>query len=73
MASKNRHWNIVKILVNLGACVNIPTSSDWYSVHAAIEDSDEEWLHFFMNNGVDIYGYAGIKSTDKVFEFVKCL
>ena len=67
MASKSRDWSMVKHLVELGACVNIPTSSEFYPVHACIEDADEDMLSFFMVKGVDIYGYTKINSTEKVF------
>ncbi|XP_066934318.1 uncharacterized protein [Clytia hemisphaerica] len=57
MACKARDWETAYLLIEMEACVNIPTSSEWYPVHAALEDHNEEMLDVFMNNGVDIYGY----------------
>ena len=57
MACKKRNWPAAILLIDMGACVNIPTSSEWLPVHAALEDQNEEMLDKFINNGVDIYGY----------------
>lgn len=66
IASKSRRWEIVEILVNLKACVNIPTSSEWRPVHAAIEDENMIRLRYFMDNGVDIFDQQKFTDDEEV-------
>ena len=67
LAAKKRNWELVKLLNDeLNACINIPTSSGWYVVHAAIEDNDLETLEHLMKKGVDIYGINRLKPTEEV-------
>ena len=65
-AAKKREWETVKWLISNGACVNMPSSSDWYPVYAALKDSNLEMLELFMKKGVDIYGYKKITNNDEV-------
>ena len=60
-------------MCNLGACVNIPTSSEWYAVHAALEDKNEKMLKFFMEKGVDIYGVTTMNVSEEVILFYSAI
>ena len=60
---------MVNMLISMKACVNIPTSSEWYPVHAALEDQNEQMLDKFMDSGVDIYGYKSISTSKEVGMF----
>ena len=65
-AAKKREWETVKWLILNGACVNMPSSSKWYPVYAALKDSNLEMLELFMKKGVDIYEYKKITNNDEV-------
>eukprot|EP00111_Clytia_hemisphaerica_P016832 TCONS_00049917-protein len=66
LACRQRSWRMVNLLLDLKACVNIPTSSEWYPVHASLEDENEKMLDRFMDSGVDIYGYKSIKTSKEL-------
>ena len=67
-AAKKREWETVKWLIFNGACVNMPSSSGWYPVYAALKDSNLEMLELFMKKGVDIYGYKKITNNHEVIK-----
>ena len=48
-AANRRQWDTVEWLILNGACVNMPNSSKWYPVYAALEDSNLEMLDLFLS------------------------
>ena len=59
-AAAGRHLDIVKLLLDNGACVNARQHGGWTALHAAAMNGDQAMLDALLEAGAD----AGLKSDD---------
>lgn len=59
-AAAGRHLDIVKLLLDNGACINARQHGGWTALHAAAMNGDQAMLDALLDAGAD----AGLKSDD---------